>query len=83
MFLHIKSLLHKIHPYFSQYGAYLRNMRISKKEAIESLKLKLKLKLELLLYDPWDGVQCIPRGLPSQFQTLVCLLHSFLVAQEN
>ena len=32
MFLHIISiLLHKIHPYFSLYAAYLRNMRIIKK----------------------------------------------------
>ena len=31
MFLHIISiLLYKIHPYFSQYAAYLRNMRIIK-----------------------------------------------------
>ena len=46
MFLHIISiLLYKIHPYFSQYAAYLRNMRIIKivstMVTTESLKLKL------------------------------------------
>ena len=45
MLLHIKSLLHKIHPYFSQYAAYLTNMRITKKEALVSTTESLKLKL--------------------------------------
>jgi len=39
MFLNIKALLHKIHPYFCQYTAYLRNMGITKKETLVSTEL--------------------------------------------
>jgi len=47
MFLHIKSLLLKIHPYFSQYVAYLRNMRMTKKEALVSTTESLKQKRDI------------------------------------
>ena len=47
MFLHIKSLLLKIHPYFSQYVEYLRNMRMTKKEALVSTTESLKQKRDI------------------------------------
>ena len=65
MFLHIKSLIHKIHPYFSQYAAYLRNMRITKNEDLVSTTESLKLKL--CDNDVSSSLQCF-----HQFGNLLC-----------
>ena len=64
MFLHIISiLLHKKHPYFSQYAAYLRNMHIIKiVSTIDHWKFKTK-----TLWYKYCSMQCSHQSTVRQF----------------